>query len=133
MGLSGDFAALRRLVSDVAEVSRGTIAEATAAARDGVDQQYAADFSGRRDPWGDPWEPTATGKPASLGPLVGARASGASGVVRIRPLRWWVYHQIGANGMKRRGVLPFSQSLWDRPIQALIERGVLRRLAELRG
>ena len=133
MSLDGDFAALRRLITELSTISRGTMAEATTAARQGVDQQYASDFSGRRDPWGEPWEPTATGKPATLGPLSGARATGANGMVKIRPLRWWVFHQIGANNMKRRAVLPFSPSLWDRPIQALIERGVLRRLERLRG
>ncbi len=50
--------------------------------------------------------------------------SGAS-IVRMRPPKYWLYHQIGANNMHQRQVLPFGASNWDPPIQGAIEKVVL--------
>lgn len=127
MGLTGDFAALRKLVADMNELKSGTLRKATDAARDGSEEQYQEDFREQRDPWGSAWAPNQDGSSPVLyksGALAGADFTGAAGTVRAKPPKYWVFHQIGANNMKQRAVLPFSDSLWDRPIQDEIEQAI---------
>lgn len=126
MGLDGDWAKLRRAIAEVAAVDRGFMAKATAAAEAGSEREYHGDFDAQRDPWGKSWPATATGKkPVLIGKtfeLFNAQVSATTGTVRIKPPRYWVFHQVGANGMAERNVLPFSESRWDKPIQDDIEK-----------
>lgn len=127
MALTGDFAALRKLVADMQELKSGTMRKATEAGRDGAEEQYQEGFSQQRDPWGSAWAPTQDGDSPVLsdsGALGGADFTGAAGTIRAKPPKWWVFHQIGANNMAQRAVLPFSESLWDRPIQDEIEEAI---------
>lgn len=129
--LVGDFARLRRLTSELSTIDRGAMAAATNAAKEGATEAYKGDFAAQRDPWGEAWEPTKLGKTPVLnssGLLASSQATGSGGVIRIKPVRYWVFHQVGANGMRRRAILPFSPSRWDTPIQAFIERAVIQRL-----
>ena len=131
MGMTGDFDKLAKLRFKVAHASRGILQEATRVTRDGVAEQYQADFSGSHSPWGETWQGRRDG--AGGAPLRGPTGqlqatspavSGAS-IVRMRPPKYWLYHQIGANNMHQRQVLPFGSSHWDPPIQGAIEKVVL--------
>lgn len=131
MALTGDFARLRQLVDSVQEVSRGTLRRATRAAEPVVEAEYRSSFAEQVGPWGEPWRPTAAGKYPALrvtGALEGALVQATTGRVRIRPPRYWVFHQVGANNMARRAVLPFAPSRWDAPIIRAIEDAVLEPL-----
>lgn len=117
MPFRGDFAELQRLVKTVASTSGRVIPAATRAAGGEVTVQYLSDFSGSHDPWGGRWAtPQAGGKPLfKSGALAGARVAVSRDAVKILPPPYWVFHQVGANNMARRGVLPFGPSDWDPP------------------
>ena len=126
MSLDGDWAKLKRAIAEVAAVDRGFMSKATVVAEVGSEREYHQDFDAQRDPWGKPWDATATGKkPVLIGKtfeLYNAQVSATTGTVRIKPPRYWVFHQGGANGMVSRSVLPFSESRWDKPIQNDLEK-----------
>jgi hypothetical protein len=132
VALVGDFDQLRRLVADARAVSRGVPTRAHRAAAAEVSQRYVSGYTQQQDPWGVPWRTTRAGKSPVLrttGAMMGALISVTSSSVKVRPPRYWVYHQIGANNMERRAVLPFEAgSNWDRPILDAVERAVLGRL-----
>jgi hypothetical protein len=119
MPLTGDFAALRKMIGDLESCGTRVLAEATKAAKDAALEQYQADFASQRDPWGSGWK-TSPHSMNLTGALANPRATSSGGVVRLTPERYWVFHQIGAHGMAKRAVLPFSASTWDPPIQAKI-------------
>ncbi len=119
MGLSGDFGKLRKAIAETRSVSKA-VDEAERKARDEVENQYVADFAEQRDPWGTAWPATKAGKSPVLVDLASAVVSLSAGKIRIVPEKWWIFHQIGANNMEKRAVLPFSASKWDPPIQAKI-------------
>jgi hypothetical protein len=126
MGLTGDFERLAKLRFKVG-MSRDLMREATEATREGVGAEYRADFAGSHSPWGDAWPARQDGQGGAplqgpTGQLGGTDPTQAGYVVKMRPPKYWLYHQIGANGMHQRGVLPFGASKWDAPIQDKIER-----------
>lgn len=129
MSLDGDWAKLKRAIAEVAAVDRTFMSKATAVAEVGSEREYHQDFDAQRDPWGKPWDATATGKkPVLIGKtfeLYNAQVSATTGTVRIKPPRYWVFHQGGANGMASRSVLPFTESRWDKPIQTDLEKLLL--------
>ena len=129
MPLDGDWVQLRRTIDEL-QGTRGLERKITKVAGAAAGEQYTEDFAAQRDPWGKPWPATAKGKrPVLVGPdleLSNPRVTAASLSVRIRPVSYWVYHQMGAHGMAERQVLPFQDgSLWDRPIQAEIEAEIV--------
>lgn len=129
MPLEGDWVELRRTIDELGSV-RGLTRTITKVAGEAAGEQYTEDFSAQRDPWGKHWPATAKGKtPVLIGPdleLANPKVTAASLTVRIRPVSYWVYHQMGAHGMATREVLPFQDgSLWDRPIQAEIEAEII--------
>ncbi len=128
MSLEGDWARLRQLISELKGVP-GVMKDMTFTAGAGVDEQYKADFAASRDPWGDPWPALKAGGGK---PLLGASEALSTTfpstgrlVVRMKPPKYWVYHQVGANNMHQRAVLPFSASKWDAPIQAKLAERVM--------
>ncbi len=133
MPLTGDFAALAQMIADLEETGARALPVATDAAKEEAQDQYEGNFKGQRDPWGNAWAPTATGKTPVLfqtGALSNALVSASTGTVRIKPPKYWAYHQIGANGMAQRGLLPFSASNWDPPLVAAIEAAIEELLPE---
>ncbi len=126
MSLDGDWAKLKRAIAEVAAVDRGFMSKATVVAEVGSEREYHQDFDAQRDPWGKSWDATATGKkPVLIGKtfeLYNAQVSAEVGMVRIKPVRYWIFHQDGANGMVARRVLPFTESRWDKPIQNDLEK-----------
>lgn len=129
MPLKGDWDGLRRTIGELGSV-RGLQGPITEAAEAGVEGQYTADFADQRDPWGKGWAPTQTGKtPVLVGPtlaLANPTVTSSRLTVRVKPVSYWVFHQMGANGMAERSVLPFQDgSLWDRPIQSAIEDTII--------
>lgn len=129
MPLDGDWVPLRRAIGELQDVRslKSTITKVAGAA---AGEQYTEDFSAQRDPWGKHWPATAKGKsPVLIGPdleLANPTVTAAALTVRIKPVSYWVFHQMGAHGMAERMVLPFQDgSLWDRPIQAEIEAEII--------
>jgi hypothetical protein len=125
MGLSGDDAKLARLV-DRLRRAPGLVRQATDAVRDGVAQEYRQDFTAARSPWGETWPARKDGSGGSplqgpTGALAGAAPTASGGAVRLRPPRYWALHQIGANNMHQRAVLPFGPSNWDSPILSRVD------------
>lgn len=135
MPLEGDWGKLQKLISGFADVGRDAMPAATKAAKEGVSDEYAADFSQQRDPWGEPWPATAKGKrPALIGPtrsLSNPIISATSNGVKLRAAPYWVFHQAGANNMQKRAVLPFGPSQWDAPITDKVEDAVLNTVHRL--
>lgn len=133
MALTGDFPTLRKLVAELDGV-RGLQRPITEAAEAGVQEQYTEDFAEQRDPYGKPWSATALGKaPVLIGEtleLANPTVTGANLTVRVKPAPHWVYHQMGANHMAPRMVLPFTDgSLWETPISHDIQEVVLEHFA----
>lgn len=129
MSLEGDWAALRDVIQKLDSAGRKILPEATKAARGVVAAQYLSDFSHSVDPWGKRWSATqAGGRPLyKTGALAGATVRIQGGTtIRINPAKYWVFHQVGANNMARRAVLPFSASRWDPPTMAVIHNVVIR-------
>lgn len=129
MPLEGDWVGLREVIGRLSK-TRGLGRSLTEVAREGVAEQYTEDFASQRDPWGRGWAPTATGKtPVLIGPsldLANPQVTGSNWTVKTKPVSYWVFHQMGANNMAERDVLPFQDgSLWDRPIQSQIERAIV--------
>lgn len=96
--------------------------------------QYQEQWRGQRDPWGETWPGTQRGNSPILfdeGRLASPDVVFTANMVKIKPERYWVFHQIGANHMPRRAVLPFSKSLWDKPIEDRIREVVDGRLLKV--
>lgn len=130
MPLTGDWARLRATITELASVDRQLVPELTEVGKRGAEEQYRGDFVASRDPWGEPWAARRDGSGGQplvgpTGELAGAQAQGVRGVIRIKPPKYAMYHQLGANNMERRAVLPFSASNWDPPIQSELERAIL--------
>lgn len=89
---------------------------ATKAAKAELFVQYQADFAGSRDPYGNRWTYRLYDTGALANPQI--TISGAS--IKIRPVKYWVFHQIGSHGLHPNKVLPFGPSNWDYPTQAKI-------------
>jgi hypothetical protein len=119
MGLTGDFAQLRRLIAEIESAGTKILPAATRAAAEGAGEQYQADFTGQHDPFGTAWAPSPHHMFVS-GALANPQITSSSGIVRIRPEKYWAMHQVGAHGMAVRAILPFAASNWDPPIQAKI-------------
>jgi hypothetical protein len=131
MALDGDWAKLRQLVSDMSKVSKKAFPAAAEAAEEGVTSEFRAGFLAQRDPFGQPWAPTKTGKTPVLytsGGIYHAMINSAGGTVRVRPARYWGYQQHGANGITPRAIVPYGPSAWDKPIQDRVEDAVLELL-----
>jgi phage gpG-like protein len=126
--LTGDFDQLRKLI-ERASAPRKLMDQATEAGETGVHEQYQADFAGSRNPWGGQWAPRKDGgggRPLyQSGALADPAIVSSNGLIKVRPERYWVFHQVGANNMHERAVLPFSASNWDPPIQARIDDVVI--------
>lgn len=121
--MTGDFAGLRALVQRLAN-PRPVIKDATRVAGAEVTEQYQGDFAGSHDPWGNRWSPPREGGGRPLyqtGQLANPQIVAANGVIKVRPVKYWVFHQVGANNMAPRGILPFSASLWDPPIERALD------------
>ncbi len=116
MALTGDWAKLSEAISQCRSAGMKIMPAATEALKRSAQAQYRADFSAQKDPWGSPWAPSPNGLDRT-GALKSAQATSGRGTVRIKPVRYWVFLQIGANGMKPRGILPFSPSKWDPPMR----------------
>jgi len=122
----------------LASAEKRGVGDATRAAREGVEAEYTGEFAAGRDPFGAPWKPTQRGNTPLIGPtlqLANAEIShdsvSAGGVVRVKPVRYWVFHQAGSDwgtgaGVPTRQILPYGPSKWDAPIQAGISRAVER-------
>lgn len=128
MPVEGDYPKLRKLIADIEAGGREVMGNATDAAKTAVGEEYSDDFSKQRDPWGERWKPTREGKsPVLLGEtlaLSNPSITRNGPMVRLKAAPHWVFHQIGANNMERRAVLPFGPSDWDEPIQDKIEDAV---------
>ncbi len=121
MPLTGDFKKLSAMIARF-DGAASTLPKATKVAEKAAETQYAGDFSQQRDPWGSAWTPPLQRR---SGDLSGTKATSSGGVVRIRPPKYWVFLQVGANGMNQRAVLPFAPSRWDAPIQREIDEVVI--------
>lgn len=123
MGLTGDFDKLSQVVGELKSVPH-MMAPITRVAAGRVSSLFAADFTGQHDPWGNRWEPNKSGKTPVLfesGALANPKVTFSGGVVRVRPERYWIFHQAGAHGMAERAILPFGSSTpWDPPIQSAV-------------
>lgn len=124
MGLDGDWSKLRRMLGELNEAASGRLMRPiTLEAEEGVQDEYLDDFRAQHDPWGVPWDAAEDGENPVLidsGALAGAQVTSVPGLIRIRPPKYWVFHQLGANNMRKRAVLPFAKSDWDEPIQKRI-------------
>lgn len=129
MSLTGEWAALRSLIGRLDAAGSDILPKATKAARAAVQEQYVSDFSRGVDPWGKKWPSARAGGAMPLvksGALASAQFRIAGGnAIRVSPARYWVFHQVGANNMARRAVLPFSESRWDPPTMAVIHNVVI--------
>lgn len=128
MSLTGDWAALRQLIGTISDAGHAILPEATKAAKGAIQEQYLQDFAHGVDPWGKKWaSPRDGGRPMfRTGQLAGAQARVSGGnTIRINPVKYWVFAQVGANNAPRRAVLPFSESRWDPPTMAVIHNIVL--------
>lgn len=132
MALTGDDGKLQALISGLENAGRRVMPAAIEAAEEGVSEQYQGDFKGQHDPWGERWKPTRAGKsPALIGPtrsLSNPIITSRGSTVRVKPVSYWVFHQVGANNMERRATLPFGPSHWDDPIEDRIEDAVIGAL-----
>lgn len=132
--LKGDWDRLGRAISQLKrEVGPRVMFEATAEAKTGVFDQYQSDFSGHRDPWGNAWKPSRHSM-VRTSALANPTITTTTGKIRVKPERYWVFHQAGTAKMPARPVFPYGASTWDRPIQSRIESVVSRyinRLTEL--
>lgn len=124
--MTGDWAALEREMGRLVSAERRGIGDATRAAREGVEDQYRADFAGSRDPFGRAWAPTQRGNTPLIGPTLALAnpeishdSTAGGGVVRVKPVKYWVFHQ-GGIGVPEREILPYGPSKWDAPIQRRI-------------
>ncbi len=127
--VTGDFREFRELISRLAN-PKPLINDATRAAGSEVTEQYQGDFSGSHDPWGGAWKPRKDGKGGGRplyqsGNLANPQIVASNGVIKVRPERYWVFHQVGANNMFTRGILPFSASAWDPPIERALDEVVV--------
>lgn len=130
MTFGGDWSGLRNLVSGLNDAGDRVLIAATKAAEEEVDVQYAGDFAAQRDPWGNPWAPSPHGLQLT-GELAGARATSSKGIVRLKPPKYWVYLHVGAHGMPERGILPFSDSRWNAPIEDKVRDACLDMLERI--
>ncbi len=128
MALTGDFKGLDDLMRKVDGADK-LLGKVTRAAKAEAGDQYRGDFAGKHDPWGESWASSPHGM-VETGALAGAQVTSSPGVLRIRPPRYWVFHQVGANNMAKRAVLPFSESKWDPPIEAKIDAEVLEHFGK---
>ena len=128
MAFTGDIHGLHTKIAALEEVAHEGMKKAVAAAKSEATSQYQNDFNAQRSPWGDAWAPLKGGGRALqfTGELQGAvaTASASGNTIKIKPPRYWVYHQIGGR-LPQRQVLPFSASNWDEPIQREIEDAIL--------
>lgn len=118
MPLHGDFSEIQNLVSDVSEFSDNAWPEAAKAAKQEIEAQYALDFSAQRGPDGDPWQTKGNKTPKLIGEtlrLSNPTITLSGGVVRVRPVYYWVFQQFDGNH-----VLPFYDSIWDTAIEQRI-------------
>ncbi len=132
MALTGDSAKLHKTTVAIAGL-RFVMKDAVQAAKGEAFDQYQAGFARTVDPWGSKWDPNQDGDAPTLydtGALASPDVLVAGNSVQIKPERYWVFHQAGANGMARRAVLPFSVSNWNRPIEIRIESVILKQLAK---
>lgn len=124
MALRGDFSKLERLVGELKEAAnRKTMADVTKIAEKGVLEQYQADFVKQQDPWGESWAPNKDGHtPVGFrtGNMANPQVTSTSGTVRLRNAYYAHMFQVGVNGAPQRGVVPYSPSGWDPPIQDAI-------------
>lgn len=126
--MTGDWGELERAMTGLLAAERSGHRDAVRAMGNGVDEQYAADFAGSRDPFGAPWKPTQKGGSPLIGPtlaLANPDISLTANTVRVKPVSYWVFHQ-GGFGVPERQILPYGPSKWDAPIQAGISRAVER-------
>lgn len=125
MALTGDFSKLSAVIGELDSVPR-LKRPITEAAKLEVWEQWGDQFGEQRDPFGKGWAPTQSG----WSPVLDATGALASAVltaqpnvmkIKLKPEKYWVFHQAGAHGMAERMVLPFQDgSLWDAPIQTRI-------------
>lgn len=122
MALEGDWKKLTAMIGELQSV-RGLMGPVTRVAHGRVSSLWDSGFTSQKDPWGNSWDPTAEGKSPVLvatGDLANAAITSSRGVVRVKPPRYWIFHQTGANNMKERAVLPFGHSNWSAPIERAI-------------
>lgn len=128
--MPGDWAELEREMSKLVAAEKRAVGDATRAMRDGVEVEYSAEFAAGRDPFGAPWKPTKKGGSPLIGPtlaLANPQVSHSGDTVRVKPVRYWVFHQAGwGASQSERQILPYGPSKWDAPIQAGISRAVER-------
>lgn len=129
MSLTGNWDQFRKMISELHAVAGGKLMRPITGIAEGqVEQLYEGDFVGQHDPWGNAWEPAESGKtPVLVGEtaaLANPQITSTPGKVSVKPVRYWVFHQAGAHGMKQRAVLPFGVSNWNPPIEKAIDRYV---------
>lgn len=122
MPLTGDFAKLKKLIGELESAGRKVIPDAAKAASEEAFEQYQAGFAGQRSPWGEAWKQAPHNMYVS-GALANPKPTAYGGVARLRPtVRYWFYHQVGANNMAKRPVIPGIPSDWDLPIELQVEK-----------
>ena len=128
-GISGDWPDLRRLIGQLERTGERVMSKATDAMMGEVVRQYHGDFVGARSPWGVPWAPTKLGGDTLLktNALANPQVSQTRGVVRLKPERYWIFHQAGTERMPERPVLAYGKTDWDPPIIHAIERAAERQ------
>lgn len=127
--MPGDWGELEREMNKLVAAEKRVVSDATRAMRDGVATEYTGEFAAGRDPFGAPWKPTQKGGSPLIGPtlaLSNPQISVSGDTVRLKPVRYWVFHQAGWGKAPERQILPYGPSKWDAPIQAGISRAVER-------
>ena len=121
MPFRGPRGRLKGLADGLRHIGRRGIDHAVKEVRAEAEALYEAQFRSRSGPWGRSWGRSLF----KTGALANPYLTGASGRVRIRLEKYWVYQQIGARGMRPAALLPFTHgSKWDARIEAAINRGV---------
>lgn len=133
LSLTGDFGGLQTLERRLGRVDFRSITAATGAE---VFEQYQDDFAAQRDPWGSSWDSGKGGRVPVLfrsGKLANPTKTIGATQIMLRPERYWVFHQVGANGAPQKAVVPFGAiegTVWHGPMVAAVAGEVERQLGQ---
>lgn len=124
-GVDGDWDKLSKLL-DVLATPEVAVRAAQKAAKAEVLDLYQKGFQAQVGPFGRPWGETPNRLIKSTA-LANPRIWATGNVVKLKPVRYWIFHQGGTKHMAEHELLPYGDgSSWDGPIAAIIKKAVER-------